>query len=275
MSDPFQAAWETAAADAEVGDVEVVLYPLSANASYGAMHFPPGLSPHQWDTDFGYTAADRKRLEELRDQHVLVVDRALARRRRALVLRHEAEHVSQAETLPAASEFAQRLAVALPTEADWLYLAMPHERDADAATTRFRREREIEVSASDLEGPDRFLYDAPWAPPDPESLPLRLLAFSLFYPNDFDLACSTSQFWPSVDPEALIAEMIPGGVAARAKLRKELVGKLEEIADHGISQAAWDVMPRTERNAVSDELRTQVVEWETNMGVLLQTALAE
>ena len=118
---------------------------------------------------------------------------------RLLLLRHEAEHVGQEAASAEAGAFALRLAIAVPQDADWLYLAMPHERDADAAATAFRVANHIEATPADLQGLDRMLYGAPWPAPNRESLPLRLLAFSLFFPDLFDVACRANQYWPPVD----------------------------------------------------------------------------
>jgi hypothetical protein len=182
--------------------------------------------------------------------------------KRILVLRHEAEHVAQHEADAAGAEVALRLAVGLPG-AEWLYLAMPHERDADAAATQLREALGLEPTDDDLLGSDRMLYVAPWPPPNRPTLPLRLLAFTLLYPESFELACTSNQFWPYVDPAVIVEEMIQGGTAARAELRHQFDGFLEELTSHGITQEQWDAMDRADRNGVTDELRARVVEAET------------
>jgi hypothetical protein len=259
----LQTDWEAAAADAALDPALVVLYPLPSTGNYGAMHFPPGQVPHQHDDDFAYDTGHRQALEELRDRHVVVVDEQLQSPKRVLVLRHEAEHVAQYEAHPAGAEVALRLAVGLPQGAPWLYLAMPHERDADAAATRLRSALKIDATEEDLQGSDRMLYDAPWAPPDRETLPLRLLAFTLFYPDSFDLACTSNQFWPDVDPVDIVDQMVEGGSAARAQLRDLLEGSLEQATNHGITQAQWDAMEPSEHNRSNDQVRAHILEAES------------
>jgi hypothetical protein len=265
--------WNAAAADAGIAPDDVTLVPLTATGDYGAKYFAPGDAPQAWDTDFAYTETDRRRLRDLVGDHVLVVQNDLAATHRGLVLRHEAEHVAQEQASSAASAFALRLAIALPTDAGWLYLAMPHERDADAAATAFRVANGIEPSQADLEGRDRMLYSAPWVAPDRGSLPLRLLAFSLFYPDLFDVACRASQYWPTVDPDALADNMFAGGSAARNARRNLVSGYLEEITDHGIDEEAWNAMSRAEHNAVNDRLRAAVVEKESEVVAELRAEL--
>ena len=269
----LQDDWITAAADAGIAPESVVLYPLAATGNHGAMYFAPGTVPLVSDTEFAYTARDRQRLRELINEHVLVVNDDLAAPHRVLLLRHEAEHVLHEQQLPAASAFALRLAIWLPADSGWLYLAMPHERDADAAATAFRQGEGIQASAADLEGSDRMLYGAPWPAPDIGSLPLRLLAFSLFDADGFDIACRANQYWPAVDPDVLADNMIPGGAAARAARRDVLRGAIEQLVDHGITRREWDAMSRAERNTVNDRLRTAVLEKETAMVDDLRAAL--
>lgn len=265
--------WATAANDAGIDPTTVVLYPLPATGDYSAQYFPPGRSPQSWQDEFAFSDSDRDALQRLEHRHVLVVDEDTDEPRRVLLLRHEAEHVLQQQSSPAAEKFAHQLAIALRPGANWLYFAMPHEREADAAATSFRRASDIQPTQDDLEGRDRMLYDAPWAAPDPGSLPLRLLAFSLFYPDDFDVACTSSQYWPHVDPDELIEAMIPGGADARRPLRNALNGWIEQLTDHGITQERWDAMSRAEQNAVTDELRQQVVDREQETVEELQARL--
>jgi hypothetical protein len=49
--------------------------------------------------------------------------------------------------------------------ADWLYLAMPHERDADAAATQLRVVMGIAAGEDDVLGSDRMLFNAYAAAP--------------------------------------------------------------------------------------------------------------
>jgi hypothetical protein len=268
----LQADWATAAADAGFDPALVVLYPLPSAGLFGAMHYPPGRWPHQYDNEFAYDDRHRQALYDLRDRHVLVVDGAIQPPKRVLLLRHEAEHVAQYEANPAGAEVALRLAVGLPG-ADWLYLAMPHERDADAAATRLREAVGIEATDDEALEADRMLYVAAWPAPDRDTLPLRLLAFTLFYPEDFDLACTANQFWPYVDPAVIVEEMIEGGTAARAQFRDLFEGFLEELTDHGITQQEWDAMGRAERNRVNDDLRARVVEAEAGAVTRLREIL--
>jgi hypothetical protein len=265
--------WAIAAEDAGVDPRLVVLYPLSSTSDYDAQHFPPGRSPREWQEGFAFTDSDRGALEQLDDRHVIVIDADIDEPRRLLVLRHEAEHVRQYESSSAAGEFAHQLAIALREGEGWLYFAMPHERDADAAATTLRHAREIESSHDELEGKNRMLFDAPWSSPDLGTLPVRLLAFSLFRPDDFDVACTASQYWPHVDPDELIEEMIPGGAEARQSLRTALKGAIEQIADHGITEQEWQPMSRSAKNVVFDRLRQQVVEREQEIVEELEARL--
>lgn len=250
--------WQAAAEDAGVDPSAVVLYPLEAREEYGAVLFHAGVTPPGDDPSFAYTEADLLKLHgELRDRHVIVLDLQIPDPQRRLVLRHEAEHVAQWEASPAAADFALQLAIA--REPDWLYLAMPHERDADAAATAFRHAQGIETADGDLVGRHRMLYDAPWPATDRASLPIRLLAFSLFYADDFDIACKGSQYWPSVDPTELTEKMIPGGAPARERLRSSVSGWLKQVTDHGITREEWESMAREERNVLTDRLRAEVV----------------
>lgn len=262
--------WQLAAADAGIDPSIVLLYPLESCDEYGASYYHPGLAPYGHDRSFTYTDDDLSALRDMKDRHVIVVDREMEGPRRLLVLRHEAQHVAQYQASATAGAFALQLAAA--REPDWLYLAMPHERDADAAATAFRLARRIEPSEDDRVGRDRMLYEAPWSEPDNGSLPIRLLAFSLFYADDFDLACTSSQYWPAVDPAELTDAMIPGGASARAKLRDSVAGFLSRVTDHGISRDEWDRMTRPERNAVTDRLRAEVVQREAQ---LVRQILAE
>jgi hypothetical protein len=260
MSRPeLETDWVTAAEAAGIDADLVVLYSLPASADYLAQHNPPGRSPQEWQEGFAFTESDRAALQRLDDRHVIVVDADIDEPLRLLLLGHEAEHVRQYESSSAAAKFAHQLSIAQREDAGWLYFAMPHERDADAAATNLRRAKRIEPSQDDLDGRNRMLYNAPWAAPDRESLPVRLLAFSLFQPDDFDIACTSSQYWPHVDPEVLAEEMIPGGADARQSLRTALDGSIEQIANHGITEQAWAAMSRAEKNAVFDRLRQQVV----------------
>lgn len=269
----LQDDWNAAAADAGVAPESVTLYPLRATGNHGAMYFAPGVVPHAWDTEFAYTDDDRDRLRELVDEQVLVIQQDLTHPHRLLLLRHEAEHVAQEQASPAASVFALRLAIALPQGADWLYMAMPHERDADAAATAFRVAHQIDATPADLEGVDRMLYGAPWPAPNRESLPLRLLAFSLFFPGLFDVACRANQYWPAVDPDALIEDMIAGGAAVRNARRNLVSGYIEEITDHGVTPEMFEAMTRAEQLALNDEVRAALVEKEAEIVDDLRAAL--
>jgi hypothetical protein len=271
---PLETAWATAAEDAGIDPGLVVLYPLPATADYAAQHFPPGRSPQEWQEGFAWRDSDRAALQRLEDRHVIVIEGDIDEPLRLLLLRHEAEHVRQYESSPAAGKFAHQLSIAQREDAGWLYFAMPHERDADAAATRLRRARGIEPSQDDLEGKNRMLYDASWAAPDLESLPIRILAFSLFRPDDFDTACTSSQYWPHVDPDELVEQMIPGGAQARQSLRSALDGAIDEIADHGITPEEWEAMSRPDKNAVFDRLRQRVVEREQEVIEKLEARLS-
>lgn len=271
----LETAWGIAANDAGIDPELVVLYPLRAEADYVAQHFPPTRSPQEWQEGFAFTDADRAALRRLDDRHVIVIADDIDEPLPLLLLRHEAEHVRQYEASPAAANFSHQLSIALRSDEGWLYFAMPHERDADAAATSLRRTREIEPSQDQLEGKNRMLFDAPWPPPDLETLAIRLLAFSLFRPVDFEAACTASQYWPHVDPEELTEAMLPGGWEARRSLQAALDGAIEQIADHGITEQEWQAMSRPEKSALFDGLRQEVVEHEQRVVEELAARLSD
>ena len=255
--------WRLAAESAGIPADGVLLYPLRATGDHGAMYLAPGVAPPAHATEFEYTEADRALLDNRRDDHVLVVDAHVEEPLRLLLVRHEAEHVAQSMERPASIDFALRLVDALPN--DWLYHAMPHERDADAAATALRIARRIEATQDDLEGNDRMLYTAPWEASDRASLPLRLLAFSLFVPDAFDDACRHSQNWVAVDPDNLAEALLPGGSALRSDHRHDLNGFLEGLPYPDLTPEEWDAMPRVDRNRITDDLRDRVVQKEAEI----------
>src|SRR5207253_590125 len=126
------------------------------------------------------------RIRQLVDEQVIVVGSSTERDLRLLLLRHEAEHVGQDMHRASIGQVGLRLRDIF---GETYYGAMPHERDADAAATAMRKELELPATTDDLSGRNRKLYEAEWDAPDRASLPLRLLAYSLFNPRDFDTTC--------------------------------------------------------------------------------------
>jgi hypothetical protein len=222
------------------------------------MYYPPGMWPQPGDTTFAFSADERARLYELRDEHTLVVDVKSAPPGRVLVLAHEAQHVAQNLRSPAVSDVAVRLGAHMASDAAVFYSAMPDERDADAAATALRKALQIGLSDDDRRGDDRFLYDAPWAPPDLDSLPIRLGAFVVLAPG-FDVVCSGSQGIPRADPDALLDALLPGMSAIRARLQPQYEGTLQEIANVGHTDETWNQLSREEKNRIGDDLRAQAV----------------
>jgi len=92
---------------------------------------------------------------------------------------------------------------------------VPIERDADAAATALRRELNLRASEADLQGPFNKLYSADWPASERESLPLRLLAYSLFHPQNFDTACRSSSTFAFAEPDDLLEELISGASKVR------------------------------------------------------------
>lgn len=263
--------WTVAAVDAGVPEREVLLSPLRATGQHGAMYFPPGVAPSIDDHEFAYSESDRKTLLDRQGEHVLVIDDNVPEPRRLLLLRHEAEHIAQAMQRGATVQFVLRLVDALPN--DWLYQAMPHERDADAAATSLRGRRRIEVTPAEVEGDDRMLYCAPWGPPQRDSLPLRLLAFSLFVIDEFDDVCRSGQNWPAVDPDVLAEELVAGAVRLRSDYRRVAAGFLEQLPYPEVNRERWAALPRTKKNAIRDGLRARVLEREEQIVEQLKDAL--
>ena len=264
-STDLESAWATAAADAEIGSIDVLLCPrVARDDANPAMHYPPGLWPHSWDDTFVYKAGDSKLLHDARDRHVVLVDDRLPRRILVLLLRHEAEHVAQFEASAEAAEFALRLSNGLPPESGWRWFhgAMPHERDADAAAARLARDLELEPTDDELLGKHRSLFIVPWPSPDPLNLPLRLLAFSLFFPQDFERGCARNHPCPAVDPDVVANAMIPGAAGARRALRGKFDDLIDQAIDHGYSEQEWRSMPMRKRLEITDEIRLRVVEAE-------------
>jgi hypothetical protein len=221
------------------------------------MHYPPGMWALPGEDAFELSAEVHQELYDRREEHALVIDRDAPSLLRILLLRHEAEHVVQDLFLPAIGHVAVRLQGILGPQ---FYAAQPHERDADSAATALRRKRNIPVDEEESQGPNRLLYNAPWDEPDPTTLPVRMLAFSIFNPDGFDIACTGSQGPPQVDPDALLDELVAGGSKVRRALRDRFAAEVEEKLETPYSeQDAWDGLSRQERNRVIDELRERLV----------------
>jgi hypothetical protein len=253
--------WATAARDADLDPATVQLFvaPPGRRDQYQALHFPPGMWPLPDDESLDFSGGLRERLYELKDEDVIVLADGKPRDLRLLLLRHEAEHVGQDRLCPAIGQVGVRLAEFF---GDAYYGAAPHERDADAAATALRRALDIAASDDDLRSDNRKLYDAEWSPPDRPSLPMRLFAFSLFSPANFDLACRSSSSFPSVDPDALLEELLPGAAGVRADVGDRYQRAAEEAVAYDYDPEEWKRLPREDRNPVLDELRGRLVQQE-------------
>jgi hypothetical protein len=261
--DETREAWATAAGDALIDPSLVHLYvAASTDDEYGAMHYPPGTWALPHDDTFDYSDGLRERLYELQDEHVIVIAKGQAADLRLLVLRHEAEHVGQDLFNPAIGHVGLRLTALW---GDAYYGALPHERDADAAATAMRESRQLQASAEDLTGPNRKLYSAEWPPADRASLPVRLLAQSLFHPTNFNTACRSSSTWPSVDPDELLEELLPGAARVRAAVKNRYVQRALDAVAYDYDEHEWPKLPTHERDAILDKLRGQLVDEEVRV----------
>jgi hypothetical protein len=145
------------------------------------------------------------------------------------------------------------------------YFAMPHERDADAAATALSKKLGVSFDAATHEGDDRLLYDAPWPPPDLQSLPRRILAFALMVP-EFDVACRHSQTFPAVDPDELLEELVEGATEVRREVGGKHSATLQEIAaTSSHDEESWSGLSLQDRRAITDELFGRVVAAETQI----------
>jgi hypothetical protein len=253
-------AWATAARDAEFDAAIVHLFVAQSTGSeYGAMHYPPGMWAVPGDNTFDFSDGLRVRIRELVDEHVTVVAEGQSDDLRLLVLRHEAEHVAQDLLHPPNGQVGLRL---YSLFGDAYYGASPHERDADAAATAMRKALNLPASAEDLRGPNRKLYEAEWTPPDRESLPLRLLAHSLFNPKNFDIACRSSSTWPYVDPDELLDKLLPGARKVRSAVGNHYIQRALDSVAYDYNEAEWKNLPQEERNTVLDALRGRLVQEE-------------
>jgi hypothetical protein len=199
-------------------------------------------------------------LYAIRDQDALVVSAESTAPTRPLLLRHEAEHVAQERARTGVAEVTLGVARGLPVRD--FYGAMPHERDADAAATVYGARLGMSPSDEDLVSPDRMLFAAPWPEPDRETVPVRLLAFSLFYPNEFDTALRGTQVGPRVDPEDALTTLLPNGAEIRQVLRSRFTDVLPRLCNHGMSESQFKELSQAEQNAFNDRLREQLVEEE-------------
>jgi hypothetical protein len=265
-------AWKAAARDAGFDPAIVHLFVATSTGNeYGAMHYPPRMWAVPGDNTFDFSGGLRVRIRELRDEHVIVVAEGQSDDLRLLLLRHEAEHVAQDLFRPAIGQVGQRL-YALFNEA--YYGAIPHERDADAAATAMRRALNLPASAEDLRGPNRKLYEAEWTAPDRESLPLRLLAHSLFNPENFDIACRSSSTWTYVDPDELLDELLPGAGKVRTAVGDLYVQRALDAVAYDYDEDEWKKLPKEEQDRVLDELRGRLVQEEQRVVVEIRPLLS-
>jgi hypothetical protein len=255
-------AWATAARDADFDPASVTVHLFVAPSTgneYGAMHYSPGMWAVPGDNTFDFSDGLRVRIRELVDEHVVVLAEGQSDDLRLLLLRHEAEHVAQDLFRPAMGQVGLRLYALF---GDAYYGAIPHERDADAAATAMRKALNLRASAEDLRGPNRKLYDAEWAQPDRESLPLRLLAYSLFNQENFDIACRSSSTWRDVDPDELLDALLPGAGKVRAASGDRYVQRALDALAYDYDEDVWMKLPKEEQDAVLDELRGRLVQEE-------------
>jgi hypothetical protein len=253
-------AWATAASDAGFDpDIAHLFVARSSNdEKYQAMHYPPGMWALPHDRTFDFSGGLRERIYELEDEQVVVLVEGKPPELRLLLLRHEAEHVGQDLFLPAIGQVGVRL---YDLFGDAYYSATPHERDADAAATAMRKALDL-ASSADVRAANPKLHDAEWIAPDRQSLPLRLLAFSLFNPKDFDTACRSSSSLPSVDPDALLEDLLPGATKVRAAVGEQYKQRALDAVAYEFDETEWRKRPQEERDAVLDELRGRLVQEE-------------
>jgi len=267
-------AWEDAATDAAIDPASVHLFVATAGSGgeYGAMYYAPGMWAFPGDDSFDFSDGLRVRLRELIDERVVVVSSGLTSDRRLLVMRHEAEHVGQDTHNPFIGQVGMRL-YDLFSRA--FYGAVPHERDADAAATLMCKSRGLAATQADLAGDNRKLYDAEWARPDRGSLPLRLLAYSLLNPSDFDTACRSDSSWTRVEPDDLLERLVPGASKVRAAVGDDYVRPTLDAIASEHTEESWAELPREEKNAAGDAIRQRLVRVENTVVEQIRPLLAD
>lgn len=270
--DRTYAAWAAAAADAGIdpADVNLWLFDLPvATGGFGAVSFLSGHWPLPGDGAFPLTPRQRAELYERRDESFILISTRHSDRVLPLLLRHEAEHLVQAHLVRATSEMASQLAYAQGRieGSGFLYFTQPHERDADAAATRFGRRLGITPTDAELVSSDRMLFSAPWPDPDPSTVALRQLAFSLLMPDAFRFACEHA---PRVVPEELLDALVPASAESWTAMSSEYQDVIRDVLDHGVDKVAFDQMTRLEQLRFLDELRAEVVQAEGRIVAELQ-----
>jgi hypothetical protein len=261
--DETVALWVKAATHAGVDPDSAHLFvAASMREGLGATHYPPGMWAFPGDNSFDFRDGLRMRTRELKDEHVVVVADGKPRDVRLLLLRHEAEHVAQDQYRLAIGQVGLRLNN-LFTEA--YYGAVPIERDADAAATAMHAELGLPVADEDLAGSFANLYAAPWDAPNRETLPIRLLAYSLFQPDHFDTTCLEGPPFLVVDPDDLLESLLPGAGAVRQAVGNRYVARAKKAVEYDFDGDVWNKLPQEERDTVLDGLRRRLVDEEQRL----------
>jgi hypothetical protein len=252
--------WGQAATHAGVDPESVHLFVAEPRIEgYGAMHYAPGMWAVPGDNSFDFSDGLRERIHELKDEHVIVVAPGPPPDMRLLLLRHEAEHVAQDQYRLAIGQVGLRL---FGVVGDAYYGTVPIERDADAAATALRKELGLPASEDDLRGSFGNLLAATWDAPVRETLPVRLLAYSLFNPARFDTTCRSSSTFAWVNPDELLESLVPGAKTLRAAVGDRYVKRAEDAVAYDYNPAAWEELSQGERDTVLDYLRRRLVDEE-------------
>lgn len=135
---------------------------------------------------------------------------------------------------------------------------MPHERDADASATAYRKRLGVVPTADELAGPDRMLFDAPWSAAARSTLPARQLALSVLLAPEFAEACSLPPSPQTVDD--LLDSLLPGGAALRRRAI-DTGGFVDVISalKRGSPEAEFNALDAADRRPWLDERRWRLV----------------
>lgn len=131
---------------------------------------------------------------------------------------------------------------------------MPHERDADAAATRYAAKLGIRPETLPAAG-DRSLHSAQWPAPDRGSLAARVFAFSLFYPDRFETTDATNDPADQLSTaELLDALVVPDGARAWQQLRANHMSDIETIRKPiECTMNEWLAIPEARRHQIADQ----------------------
>jgi hypothetical protein len=196
--------WEKACVHAgyQVGS-DVRLYPLPGppEGDRSAFHLEPGTwAEHEPALPFDHAQLRDANLEKHRDLHRVAIRDVEPERVLLGLLRHELEHARQYDQSPglyrfmcaaedAVSRAFYRVRPPALEGSAAVYNALPHERDANYASSALTLEVFGPPTAEDLEGPDAQLYRETRRC-DPGTLAIRLISVCAMFPDDFAEACS-------------------------------------------------------------------------------------